>query len=124
MSNNPDPPHRRAVAQHGEDRPPHMRPKDPPKTVETQSMPVEVRRALAGLSGTRNGQTFLRWVSEYCGYKYSMLTMTSDGHLLKDAIVHNATKHATWIDIRKHIPAEHLNTIEKEPLPDEDKTLE
>lgn len=73
-----------------------------------------VHKALAEVASTKAGQDFLRWLMDYCGYKYSSLTMTAEGVILTDAIVHNEAKRAVWLDIRKAIPAKLLNNIEKE----------
>lgn len=85
-----------------------------PRTVQAQLMPSDVKKALSTVAGSASGRKFLRWLMNYSGYKHSSLTMAPDGTLLVDAIVHNESKRATWLDIRKGIPAGSLNYIEKE----------
>lgn len=92
------------------------RTKKAPQQVITQNMPTPVRQALHQVAKTRNGKIFLKWVMAYCGFKYSSLTMTEEGRLLIDAIVHNEAKRAVWLDIRKNIAPELLNLIEGEEI--------
>lgn len=85
-----------------------------PRTVVAQLMDKDTREALARIAGSKAGRKVLKWLMNYCGYKYSSLTMTPDGVLLVDAIVHNEAKRAVWLDIRKNITPSLLDLVERE----------
>jgi hypothetical protein len=85
-------------------------------------MSQKAQHALKKMAASPAGRDWFRWLMGYCGYKHTSLTMTEEGVLLMDAIIHNEARRGLWLDIRRFIPAEFLNEIEMEEIKDVDST--
>jgi len=89
-----------------------------PIQVQYRLMDAETKKDLNRIAASKAGQRFLRWMMDHLGYKYSSLTMTPEGTLLIDAIVHNEAKRSVWLNLRKNVQPEYLNIIESEVVND------
>lgn len=99
------------------------RPIQGPRIVEQSQASKEILEAFRKTASTASGQAVFKWFMEHCGYKHSSLTMTAEGVLLIDAVVHNEAMRNVWLAARKNISPELLNIIEREPT-DADKPQE
>lgn len=86
----------------------------PAVTIQKPAANSDTLKAFAQVAATPAGVKVFQYLMEYCGFKHSSLTMTADGQLLTDAIVHNEAKRAVWLETRKLIPPKQLNAIERE----------
>lgn len=79
----------------------------------------DIRDAFRKMAETKAGQTVFRYLMEYCGYKYSSITMTPEGVLLNDAINHNESLRSVYLHaIRNNIPVALRNEIEADKEPE------
>lgn len=85
-----------------------------PREQATDSDLLKLKADFAKVAATESGQRVLRWLAHFLGFKQSSLTMSENGELLIQAIVHNEARRNVWLDIRKLIPIKALNEIEKE----------
>lgn len=78
-----------------------------------QKQEEEIRGALARLSDTADGKTFLRWLKNECGWGNSYLALNGvTGTIDKELTVYQAIRLNLWWKVRRKLPIKQLIEVE------------
>jgi hypothetical protein len=75
----------------------------------------KLENAFKAIAKTDNGQVVFQHIMQMCGFKQTSMIFNPTTHeLVENSTIWNEAKRGVWLDLRKQIPVEYRNLIEKD----------